>query len=149
MNMNTELYAIADVAGQQVVLQPGKVISVPKLDLEVGAIYQIDKVLYLKDSKKVKIGTPYIKGLKINSTVKDQRRSDKVIVFKKKRRKGYKVKKGHRQPFTMIEISDFSQKETPKKTTKKPAASTKTPVKPKTPAKPKTSAPKQKKEETK
>jgi large subunit ribosomal protein L21 len=102
--MNNELYAIANIAGDQVVLEPGKKIAVPKLDIEVGKSYTVDSILYLREGDVVKIGTPYIEGAKITAVVSEHKRLPKVVVFKKKRRKGYKVKRGHRQPYTVLEV---------------------------------------------
>jgi len=102
--MNHDLYAIANIAGDQVVLKPGKKIAVPKLDIEVGKSYTVDLILYLREGEEVKIGTPYIEGAKITTVVLEHKRLPKVVVFKKKRRKGYKVKRGHRQPYTVLEV---------------------------------------------
>jgi large subunit ribosomal protein L21 len=108
--MNSELYAIADIAGDQVVLEPGKKIAVPKLDLEVGESFTVDSILYLREGEEVKIGTPYIEGAKIATVVVEHKRLPKVVVFKKKRRKGYKVKRGHRQPYTVLEVKSAGAK---------------------------------------
>jgi len=104
--MKSEIYAIADIAGDQVVLETGKKIAVPRLDVEAGKEFIVDSVLYYRDSKGVKIGNPTIKGMKIKTLVVEHDRMPKVIVFKKKRRKGYKVKKGHRQPYTLLEVKE-------------------------------------------
>ncbi len=108
--MNNELYAIANIAGDQVVLEPGKKIAVPKLDVEVGKLYTVDSILYLREGEEVKIGTPYIEGAKITAVVSEHKRLPKVVVFKKKRRKGYKVKRGHRQPYTVLEVQTTDAK---------------------------------------
>jgi len=108
--MNHDLYAIANIAGDQVVLKPGKKIAVPKLDIEVGKSYTVDLILYLREGEEVKIGTPYIEGAKITAVVLEHKRLPKVVVFKKKRRKGYKVKRGHRQPYTVLEVQATSPK---------------------------------------
>jgi len=108
--MNNELYAIANIAGDQVVLEPGKKIAVPKLDIEVGKSYTADSILYLREGEEVKIGTPYIEGAKIATVVLEHKRLPKVVVFKKKRRKGYKVKRGHRQPYTVLEVQSAAVK---------------------------------------
>lgn len=98
------MYAIAEIAGDQVVLETGKKVAVPKLDLEEGSNFIVDSVLYLRDGEDVKIGNPTVKNVKVETVVVEQKRQPKVIVFKKKRRKGYKVKKGHRQPYTLLEV---------------------------------------------
>jgi large subunit ribosomal protein L21 len=113
--MENNSYVIAEIAGRQVVLEPGKTASVPKLDLEIGSSLSIDKVLYLRQGDQVKVGTPYVKNVAVSTIVKDHLRSDKVIVFKKKRRKGYKVKKGHRQPYTLLEVQEVKESKKSKK----------------------------------
>jgi len=105
--MNTQNYAIAEIAGDQVILEPGRDVAVPKLDLEIGAKYVAAKILFLRTGETVAIGTPYLADTSIETTVKAHQRSDKVIVFKKKRRKGYKVKKGHRQEYTVLSVAQF------------------------------------------
>ncbi len=120
--MNTEMYAIADVAGDQVVLETGKKVAVPKLDIEAGKKFMVDSVLYLRTGDTVKIGNPTVKDIQIETVVVEQKRLPKVIVFKKKRRKGYKVKKGHRQPYTLLEVKGIQ-------TTKKAKSKTKTAIK--------------------
>lgn len=103
-------YAIAEIAGQQVILEPGKMVSVPKIDVEEGTKYTVDKILYIRQNGKVKIGKPYVRGVSVETVVKEHKRADKIIVFKKKRRKGYKVKRGHRQPFCVLEVVEFKTK---------------------------------------
>lgn len=112
-------YAIAEIAGQQIILEPGKKVSVPKLEVEEGEKYTANKILYIRQGEKVKIGKPYVRGVSVEAVVKEHKRADKIIVFKKKRRKGYKVKKGHRQPFCVLEVGEF--KTGAKKQTKKAA----------------------------
>lgn len=104
--MKSEMYAIAEIAGDQVVLESGKKVAVPKLNLEEGQEYVVDSILYYRNGDEVKIGNPTVKDLKISTIVVAQQRLPKVIVFKKKRRKGYKVKKGHRQPYTLLEVKE-------------------------------------------
>jgi len=106
-NMNKQNYAIAEIAGDQVILEPGKNISVPKMELEVGAQFIADKILFLHVGEDIKVGQPYLADVTIETTVVEQKRADKIIVFKKKKRKGYSVKKGHRQPYTVLKIGEF------------------------------------------
>jgi len=108
--MKSEMYAIAEIAGDQVVLETGKKISVPRLDVEAGKEFIVDSVLYYRDGKDVKIGSPTVKGIQISTVVVEHNRLPKVIVFKKKRRKGYKVKNGHRQPYTLLEVKGLKEK---------------------------------------
>lgn len=120
--MKSEMYAIGEVAGDQVVLESGKRVAVPKLDLEEGQEYIVDSILYYRNGDDVKIGNPTVKGVQVSTVVVAQKRLPKVIVFKKKRRKGYKVKKGHRQPYTLLEVKGVKAE---KKTAAKPKADTK------------------------
>ncbi|MFA4839065.1 MAG: 50S ribosomal protein L21 [Candidatus Neomarinimicrobiota bacterium] len=106
--MRTNYYAIAEISGDQVILEPGKKLSVPKLELEVGATFVANKILYLRKGEDIQIGMPFVKDAEIETTVLEQKRLPKVIVFKKKRRKGYKVKNGHRQPYTVLQVSKFA-----------------------------------------
>ena len=102
------MYAVVEIAGQQFKVSKDDRIVVPRLDSEVGAKLTFDKVLLLGDEKSTKIGTPVLKGSTVEAKVLEHVRDEKVIVFKKKRRKGYKVRRGHRQQYTQIEITKVS-----------------------------------------
>ena len=91
------MYAIVDIAGQQFKVEAGKQIFVNRQAAEVGSSVSFDKVLLLDNEGDVKVGTPYIDGAAVNATVVEHCKADKVIIFKKKRRKGYQKKNGHRQ----------------------------------------------------
>ena len=101
------MYAIVDISGKQFKVEKDQKIFAPKLDAEAGNKVEFDKVLLLDDKGKVTVGAPTIKGSKITGTVISHVKGDKVIVFKKKRRKGYKVKNGHRQDFTEVLIENI------------------------------------------
>lgn len=101
------MYAIVDVEGKQFKVESGSVIMAPYIDMDSGAKLTIDKVLYLKDDSGIQIGKPYLDKVKVEAYVLDHMKDKKVIVFKKKRRKGYKVKRGHRQLYTLLEISSI------------------------------------------
>ncbi len=131
------MYAIVEIAGQQFKIEEDQQIFVHRLEVEEGSKVDFDKVLLMDNSGVVNIGAPVIKGAKVTAKVLEHLKGDKVIVFKKKRRKGYKVKNGHRQYLTKLEIlkidenSSIERKEAPKKeakvvaekvTAKKPAA---------------------------
>ena len=109
------MYAIVEIAGQQFKVEEGKKIFVHRLDAEKDKKVEFDRVLLIDDDGKITIGEPVIKDAVIEGMVLDQVKGDKVIVFKKKRRKGYRVKKGHRQNFTQIEILSINEKSIPKK----------------------------------
>ncbi len=107
--MKREIYAIAEIAGKQVILEPGKKIRVPKLNLDEGAGYTADKILYFRNGDEVTVGQPYIADSAIKTTVVEHDREAKIIVFKKHRRKRYQLKKGHRQDYSVIEIENFAK----------------------------------------
>jgi large subunit ribosomal protein L21 len=98
------MYAIVDIAGKQYKVTEKEKLVVPRLDVEVGDKVELDKVLLISSDDGVKIGQPVLDSAKIEANVLDHNKAKKVIVFKKKRRKGYQVKRGHRQPYTQIQI---------------------------------------------
>ena len=101
------MYAIVDIAGKQFKVEKDKFIYAPKMEAGEGSSVDFNKVLLVDNDGKVKVGTPTIKGSKVSGKVLAHVKGDKVIVFKKKRRKGYRVKNGHRQQFTKILIEDI------------------------------------------
>ena len=98
------MYAIVDIAGKQFKVQENDRLYVPRLKADVGESVTLDRVLLLSDGDDVTVGTPAVAGASVTATVLDHVKGDKVVVFKKKRRKGYRVKRGHRQPYTQISI---------------------------------------------
>ena len=100
------MYAIVEIAGKQYKAEKGRFLYVDKLEGKEGDKVSFDKVLLLDNKGKVTVGEPTT-GTSVNATILKQRRADKIIVFKKKRRKGYKVKNGHRQDFTQIQIDSI------------------------------------------
>jgi len=101
------MYAIVEIAGQQFKVQKDQKIFVHRLASEAGAKLEIDKVLLIDNGSNVSVGAPAIAGASVTAEVNDHVKGDKVIVFRKKRRKGYKKKNGHRQSFTSITIKDI------------------------------------------
>jgi large subunit ribosomal protein L21 len=104
------MYAIVEIAGQQFKVEEGRKVYVHRLSDEEGKSVDFDKVLLLDDGNNVTVGTPTVDGAKITAKVVSHMRGDKVIVFKKKRRKGYKVRNGHRQDLTELMIEKISAK---------------------------------------
>ena len=102
------MYAIVDIAGQQFKVEAGKKIYVNRLKDELGASVSFDKVLLTDNDGAVKVGTPYVDGASVKATVIEHLKGNKVIVFKKKRRKGYDKKNGHRQCLTQIQIESIA-----------------------------------------
>jgi large subunit ribosomal protein L21 len=113
------MYAIVEIAGQQFKVEQGKKIFVHRLEVEEEKEIEFDKVLLIEDEGVITIGEPTVKGAVVGGKILDHVRGDKVIVFKKKRKKGYRVKNGHRQNFTQIEIISINGKSLPKKATPK------------------------------
>jgi large subunit ribosomal protein L21 len=101
------MYAIVEIAGQQFKVQKDQKIFVHRLAAEAGANVEFDKVLLVDNGGKISLGAPAINGAKVTATVNEHVKGDKVIIFRKKRRKGYRKKNGHRQSFTSITISDI------------------------------------------
>ena len=101
------MYAIVDIAGQQFKVEKDQKVYVHRLDTEVGKKVNFDRVLLIEDGGKVNIGAPAIDGAQVSATVLEHLKGDKVIVFKKKRRKGYQKMNGHRQYLTEIQINEI------------------------------------------
>lgn len=98
------MFAIVEIAGQQFKVQAGQEIFVHRLKAEEGSEVTFDKVLLTAEDDAVSVGTPTVRGASVSATVLEHLKGDKVIVFKKKRRKGYRVKNGHRQYLTKLKI---------------------------------------------
>ncbi len=113
------MYAIVEISGKQFKVEKKQKLFVNRIDAEEGKKVSFDNVLMFSDGNKLSIGSPIVSGVKVDAKVLKHLKSDKVIVFKKKRRKGYKVKNGHRQLITQIEINDIisggSKKSSPAK----------------------------------
>lgn len=101
------MYAIVTIAGQQFKVEEGKSIFVHRLDANEGDSVSFDQVLLVDREGTISVGAPTLSGASVSATVLDHLKGDKVIVFKKKRRKGYRVKNGHRQYFTKIQIDSI------------------------------------------
>jgi large subunit ribosomal protein L21 len=99
-----EQYAVVEVAGCQLKLAANAVVRIPKSQAEVGTELSFDKVMLLSDGQKVEVGTPYLEGKTVRAEVIRHVKGEKVQIFKKKRRKGYRKKTGHRQQFTEVRI---------------------------------------------
>jgi len=126
------MYAIVEIAGQQFKVEKDQQIFVHRLDSKEGEKVTFDNVLLIETGGKVKVGSPNVSGAKVTAKVLEHLKGDKVVVFKKKRRKGYRVKNGHRQYLSKIEIQKIDEKAAAKKAVPKKA------VKPKAAAKSKT-----------
>lgn len=101
------MYAIVDIAGQQFKVEKDQKVFVHRLDAEEGAKVSFDKVLLVDNDGDVKVGAPVVAGANISAKVLGHVRADKVLVFKKKRRKGYQKLNGHRQDMTQIQVEEI------------------------------------------
>ena len=125
------MYAIIEACGKQYKVTEGDVVFFEKLDAEEGKKVTFDKVILVSDDKKVQVGNPYVKGVKVEGKVVAHGKAKKIIVFKMKAKANYRRRYGHRQPYTKVEITSIKtaakkataeKKETTaaaKKTTKK------------------------------
>jgi len=104
------MYAIVDIAGQQFKVEKEQKIFVHRLESEIGNQIDFDKVLLIDNDSSVVVGNPLIDGAMVTVKVLGHLKGDKVIIFKKKKRKGYKVKNGHRQFFTQVLVEDIVEK---------------------------------------
>ena len=116
------MYAIVEISGKQFKVEKKQKLFVNRLDVAEGKKISFDNVLMVNDGSKSSVGTPNVSGVQVDAKVLKHLKSDKVIVFKKKRRKGYKVRNGHRQAITEIEISDILTGVSKKATSKKAEA---------------------------
>jgi len=150
------MYAIVNIAGQQYKVEKDQKIFVHRLEGKEGEAMNFDEVLLIDNDKNVLVGEPVVKGARIVGKVISHPRADKVKVFKKKRRKGYKVQKGHRQYMTEIQIQEIIEKGVEKKpavkdekaASPKKEAAAKTGTAAKAPAKTAAKKPAAKKEDT-
>ena len=123
------MYAIVEIAGQQFKVEKDQQVYVHRLENKEGSKVEFDNVLLIDNDGKIKVGAPAISGAKITAKVVSHLKGDKVVVFKKKRRKGYRVKNGHRQALTEILIQKIEEKAAAKKASAKkvvPKAETET-----------------------
>ena len=109
------MYAIIETGGKQYKVQAGDQIRVEKLNVEDGGAVVFDKVLAAGEGADIKIGAPYLEGVTVEGTAVESGKGDKVIIFKYKAKKDYRKKQGHRQPYTLVEITSVAgEKAAPK-----------------------------------
>ena len=102
------MYALLDIGGKQYKAEQGSVLKIDRLKNDRGDRIEFDTVLLLSDEEEVKIGSPYLAGIKVKAIVEDHRRGGKLEVYKYKRRKGYRRKRGHRQDYTLIKVEEIA-----------------------------------------
>lgn len=101
------MFAVIRTGGKQYKVSKDDKFEVEKLDAKVGDTISIEEVLFVGDGKTATVGAPLVKGAKVTAKIVKQKRADKVIIFKKKRRQNYRRKNGHRQELTVIQITDI------------------------------------------
>ena len=104
------MFAVLNTGGKQYKVSQGDLIKVEKLESDVGDKVTLSQVLMVGQGEDVEVGSPYVSNSKITGEVVEQGKGDKIIVFKKKRRKGYRRKNGHRQRFTQLKITEITKK---------------------------------------
>ena len=114
------MYAIVNISGKQFKAEKGSKLSVPKQELEEGKKIVLEDVLMVHDGKSIQFGSPKVTGAKVTATILEHGRERKILVYKKKRRKGYARKNGHRQWFTNIEIQNIQFSKSKAKPAAKP-----------------------------
>ena len=119
------MYAIIESCGKQYKVAEGDVVFFEKLDAEEGKRVTFDKVILVSDDKKVQVGTPYVKGIKVEGKVVSHGKGKKILVFKYKAKKNYRRTQGHRQPYTKVEITSIKTAATKSTKTAEAKAETK------------------------
>ncbi len=103
------MLAVVEIAGKQFKVSENTNVAVPRLDAKVGDKLKLDKVLLLEDDKSKTVGNAMVKGAVVEATVLEHDREDKILVFRKKRKKNFKVTKGHREEYTTIHIDTIKK----------------------------------------
>ena len=104
------MFAVLNTGGKQYKVSQGDLIEVEKLKSNTGDTVTLDQVLMVGEGENVEVGSPYVLGCEVKGEVVEQGKGSKIIVFKKKRRKNYRRKNGHRQLFTQLKITEISKK---------------------------------------
>ncbi len=101
------MYALVEIKGRQFKAQKGELLKIDRISQAKGEAVDFEEVLLLRDEKQLKVGTPYVKGATVKTTVEDHGKDDKVTIIKCKRRKTYRRKQGHRQQFTLLRVDEI------------------------------------------
>ena len=129
------MYALVNISGKQIRIEEGVNTKIPLQKNKVGSKIILDNILLFDDGKNKKIGNPYIKSLSFDAKIISHNEDKKILVYKKKRRKGYEKKLGHKQKFSVIKVDKLSTKKTTATKTKKKTNSSTSAAKKKTVAK--------------
>ena len=101
------MYALVEILGKQYKAEKGNILKIDKIKKDKGEKIEFESVLLISEKDEVKVGTPYIKGVKIKAQIEDHGKYAKILIYKFKRRKNYRRKRGHRTQFTTIRITDI------------------------------------------
>ena len=101
------MYALVEIKGKQYKAEKGATLKIDRLSQVKGEPVDFDTVLLLRDEKTIKVGTPYVDGATVRTTVEEHGKDKKVLVYKFKRRKNYRRKQGHRQQYTLVRVEDI------------------------------------------
>lgn len=101
------MYAIVHTGGRQFRMEQDALVRIPKVEAEIGQTLELDRVLMIQGKSGTTVGTPTVDGAKVVAEVLEQGREKKIVVFKKKKRKRYQRKAGHRQPFTTVRVKEI------------------------------------------
>jgi len=102
------MYAVLSTGGKQYKVEEGDILRIEKITGEVGTSVSFDKVLMFSDGENVRVGAPVIDGISVSGHIVEQDKAKKILVFKYKRRKRYRRKQGHRQPYTAVKIDSIT-----------------------------------------
>ena len=102
------MYAVLSTGGKQYKVEEGDVLRIEKIPGEIGSAISFEKVLMFSDGEKVRVGTPLIDGISVSGHIVEQDKAKKILIFKYKRRKNYRRKQGHRQPYTAVKIDSIT-----------------------------------------
>jgi len=103
------MYVVILIKGKQFELKEGIVLNIPRFFKNIGESIILDNILFSVKNNKLEFGFPFLKNIKVHAKILEHIKSDKVVIFKKKRRKGYKKKQGHRQVYTKILIENIKK----------------------------------------
>jgi large subunit ribosomal protein L21 len=101
------MYALVEIKGKQYKAQKGSTLKVDKIDTNAGEPVEFEKVMMINDDGDIKLGSPYLKGVKVKATLEEHGRDRKTVIYKFKRRKRYRKKQGHRQHYSVVKIEDI------------------------------------------
>jgi len=102
------MYAVLSTGGKQYKVEAGEILRIEKISGAVGETVAFDKILMFSDGENVRVGTPLLEGIAVSGHIVQQEKAKKILVFKSKRRKNYRRKQGHRQPFTAVKIDSIT-----------------------------------------